>query len=227
MFLQCFPTFCLLYVMLGFGVFGLVFLMCSLGSLAGDAQFNEAMGYPMMQQWRVRSNLYRVKLSSITLSAGTALLQCICCVLCLVISVYKCTFSYMDISHTRFDMLVSNYFSFLLVYVVNYSQNPNAFLTLFSSSSSSSSSSSISPGEPGFSKVLKTLSAESSREELLAFLQQYGSHYVSEALYGSELSCNIYFPSKKAQQQLWLQYQKGKAREPVEQGPIPTQRCRI
>ena len=63
----------------------------------------------------------------------------------------------------------------------------------------------------GFSKVMKTLSAESSREELLAFLRQYGSHYVSEALYGSELSCNIYFPSKKTQQQLWLQYQKGKA----------------
>lgn len=61
----------------------------------------------------------------------------------------------------------------------------------------------------GFSKVLKTLSAESTREELLAFLQQYGSHYVSEALYGSELSCSIYFPSKKVQQQLWLQYQKG------------------
>lgn len=57
--------------------------------------------------------------------------------------------------------------------------------------------------------MLKTLSAESTREELLAFLQQYGSHYVSEALYGSELSCSIYFPSKKAQQQLWLQYQKG------------------
>lgn len=57
--------------------------------------------------------------------------------------------------------------------------------------------------------MLKTLSAESTREELLAFLRQYGSHYVSEALYGSELSCSIYFPSKKAQQQLWLQYQKG------------------
>uniref|UniRef100_A0A8C7TX94 Astrotactin 2 n=1 Tax=Oncorhynchus mykiss TaxID=8022 RepID=A0A8C7TX94_ONCMY len=59
-----------------------------------------------------------------------------------------------------------------------------------------------------FSKVLKTLTAESTREELLSFIQQYGSHYVSEALYGSELSCTIYFPSKKAQQQLWLQYQK-------------------
>uniref|UniRef100_A0A8K9XDW1 Astrotactin 2 n=1 Tax=Oncorhynchus mykiss TaxID=8022 RepID=A0A8K9XDW1_ONCMY len=91
--------------------------------------FNEAMGYPMVQQWRVRSNLYKVKLSAITLSTG-------------------------------------------------------------------------------FSKVLKTLTAESSREELLSFIQQYGSHYVSEALYGSELSCTIYFPSKKAQQQLWLQYQK-------------------
>uniref|UniRef100_A0A671VBE5 Astrotactin 2 n=1 Tax=Sparus aurata TaxID=8175 RepID=A0A671VBE5_SPAAU len=98
--------------------------------LTGDAQFSEAVGYPMVQQWRVRSNLYKVKLSSITLSTG-------------------------------------------------------------------------------FSKVLKTLSAESTREELLAFLRQYGSHYVSEALYGSELSCSIYFPSKKAQQQLWLQYQKG------------------
>uniref|UniRef100_A0AAY4ASV8 Astrotactin 2 n=1 Tax=Denticeps clupeoides TaxID=299321 RepID=A0AAY4ASV8_9TELE len=92
--------------------------------------FSEAMGYPMVQQWRVRSNLYRVKLSAITLSAA-------------------------------------------------------------------------------FSKVLKGLTADSTREEMLAFIQQYGSHYISEALYGSELTCNIYFPSKKAQQQLWLQYQKG------------------
>ncbi|XP_035246311.1 astrotactin-2 isoform X1 [Anguilla anguilla] len=97
--------------------------------LTGDAQFSEAMGYPMMQQWRVRSNLYKVKLSAITLSTG-------------------------------------------------------------------------------FSKTLKTLNADSTREELLAFLRQYGSHYVSEALYGSELTCSIYFPSKRAQQQLWLQYQK-------------------
>lgn len=39
-------------------------------SIAGDAKFNEAMGYPMVQQWRVRSNLYKVKLSAITLSTG-------------------------------------------------------------------------------------------------------------------------------------------------------------
>uniref|UniRef100_A0A672GE35 Astrotactin 2 n=1 Tax=Salarias fasciatus TaxID=181472 RepID=A0A672GE35_SALFA len=90
--------------------------------LTGDAEFSEAVGYPMVQQWRVRSNLYKVKLSSITLSTGQSINNC-------------------DI--------------------------------------------------------------------LLTFLQQYGSHYVSEALYGSELSCSIYFPSKKAQQQLWLQYQKG------------------
>uniref|UniRef100_A0A8C1SBF7 Astrotactin 2 n=1 Tax=Cyprinus carpio TaxID=7962 RepID=A0A8C1SBF7_CYPCA len=98
--------------------------------VTGDAQFSEATGYPMMQQWRVRSNLYRVKLSAITLSTD-------------------------------------------------------------------------------FSKVLKSLTADSTRDELLAFIQQYGSHYISEALYGSELTCNIYFPSKKSQQQLWLQYQKG------------------
>ena len=36
----------------------------------GDVRYDEAMGYPMVQQWRVRSNLYRVKLSTITLSAG-------------------------------------------------------------------------------------------------------------------------------------------------------------
>ncbi|XP_051974949.1 astrotactin-2-like isoform X2 [Xyrauchen texanus] len=97
--------------------------------LSGDAQFSEATGYPMMQQWRVRSNLYKVKLSAITLSTD-------------------------------------------------------------------------------FSKVLKSLTAESTRDELLTFIQQYGSHYISEALYGSELTCIIYFPSKKSQQQLWLQYQK-------------------
>lgn len=37
---------------------------------AGDIKYDEAMGYPMVQHWRVRSNLYKVKLSSITLSAG-------------------------------------------------------------------------------------------------------------------------------------------------------------
>ncbi|XP_021117832.1 astrotactin-2 isoform X6 [Heterocephalus glaber] len=97
--------------------------------LTGDIRYDEAMGYPMVQQWRVRSNLYRVKLSTITLSAG-------------------------------------------------------------------------------FTNVLKILTKESSRDELLSFIQHYGSHYIAEALYGSELSCIIHFPSKKVQQQLWLQYQK-------------------
>uniref|UniRef100_A0A8C6VWW6 Astrotactin 2 n=1 Tax=Nothobranchius furzeri TaxID=105023 RepID=A0A8C6VWW6_NOTFU len=111
--------------------------------LSGDAQFSEAVGYPMVQQWRVRSNLYKVKLSSITLSTGLE------------------------------------------------------------------------------NTVLKTLSGESTRDELLAFLQQYGSHYVSEALFGSELSCNIFFPSKKAQQQLWLQYQKGERASRRELKSVP------
>lgn len=42
---------------------------------AGDIKYDEAMGYPMVQHWRVRSNLYRVKLSSITLSAGEGFWQ--------------------------------------------------------------------------------------------------------------------------------------------------------
>ncbi|NWX48678.1 ASTN2 protein, partial [Steatornis caripensis] len=60
----------------------------------------------------------------------------------------------------------------------------------------------------GFANILKILNKDSSREELLSFIQQFGSHYIAEALYGSEFSCTIHFPSKKVQQQLWLQYQK-------------------
>ncbi|XP_077324167.1 astrotactin-2 isoform X2 [Lithobates pipiens] len=97
--------------------------------LTGEVRYNEAMGYPVVQQWRVRSNLYKVKLNSISLSAG-------------------------------------------------------------------------------FANVLKVISSHSSREELQSILQTYGTHYISEALYGSELTCTIRFPSKKVQQQLWLQYQK-------------------
>ncbi|XP_059850268.1 astrotactin-2-like isoform X3 [Hypanus sabinus] len=97
--------------------------------LTGNAKYNEATGYPMVQEWRVRSNLYKVKLNSITQSTG-------------------------------------------------------------------------------FSNVLKMLKGESSREDLISIIQQYGSHYIAEALYGSELTCKIHFPSKKVQQQLWLQYQK-------------------
>ncbi|XP_040178684.1 astrotactin-2 isoform X2 [Rana temporaria] len=97
--------------------------------LTGEVRYNEAMGYPVVQQWRVQSNLYKVKLNSISLSAG-------------------------------------------------------------------------------FANVLKVISSHSSREELQSILQTYGTHYISEALYGSELTCTIRFPSKKVQQQLWLQYQK-------------------
>uniref|UniRef100_A0A803V0X1 Astrotactin-2 n=1 Tax=Ficedula albicollis TaxID=59894 RepID=A0A803V0X1_FICAL len=100
--------------------------------LTGDIKYDEAMGYPMVQHWRVRSNLYRVKLS--------------------------------------------------------------------------------------FANILKILNKESSREELLSFIQQFGSHYIAEALYGSEFSCTIHFPSKKVQQQLWLQYQKGEEGDGSGQG---------
>lgn len=50
------------------------FFVCVLMCFLGDAQFSEAVGYPMVQQWRVRSNLYKVKLSSITLSTGFCLI---------------------------------------------------------------------------------------------------------------------------------------------------------
>ncbi|XP_015275097.1 PREDICTED: astrotactin-2-like [Gekko japonicus] len=97
--------------------------------LTGDIRYDEAMGYPMVQHWRVRSNLYKVKLSTIALSAG-------------------------------------------------------------------------------FANALKILNKDSSREELLSFIQQYGSHYIAEALYGSEFSCVIHFPSKRMTLQLPIQQQQ-------------------
>lgn len=171
-----------------------MFLMFScLFYFIGDAQFSEALGYPMVQQWRVRSNLYKVKLSSITLSTGQ----------CLRSSHHKDLSSILNpitLAFTTFCI-----FSLPLIDLVFFYQNFQYTPTHLIYSSFCYSPISL----LGFSKVLKTLSAASTRDELLSFLQQYGSHYVSEALYGSELSCSIYFPSKKAQQQLWLQYQKG------------------
>lgn len=75
----------------------------------------------------------------------------------------------------------------------------------------------------GFANILKILNKDSSREELLSFIQQFGSHYIAEALYGSEFSCTIHFPSKKVQQQLWLQYQKGEERG----GNGQSHKCRL
>lgn len=72
----------------------------------------------------------------------------------------------------------------------------------------------------GFANILKILTKDSSREELLSFIQQFGSHYIAEALYGSEFSCTIHFPSKKVQQQLWLQYQKGEEGRALNDGPF-------
>lgn len=72
----------------------------------------------------------------------------------------------------------------------------------------------------GFANILKILTKDSSREELLSFIQQFGSHYIAEALYGSEFSCTIHFPSKKVQQQLWLQYQKGEEGRALNAGPF-------
>lgn len=163
----------------------------------GDAQFSEALGYPMVQQWRVRSNLYKVKLSSITLSTGQCLRSSHHKDLSSILSPLTFAFTKFCI----FSLPLIDLFDFF-TRIFSTHQHVNLYSSFLSFCYSPISS-------LGFSKVLKTLSAASTRDELLSFLQQYGSHYVSEALYGSELSCSIYFPSKKAQQQLWLQYQKG------------------
>ncbi|XP_061427694.1 astrotactin-2-like [Lethenteron reissneri] len=61
---------------------------------------------------------------------------------------------------------------------------------------------------PGFVKAIGALSPESSRDEFLALAADFGSRFMTEALYGSERHCTMRFPSKRLQRQMWMQYQR-------------------
>lgn len=55
----------------------------------------------------------------------------------------------------------------------------------------------------------------------MALLDQFGNHYIQEAVYGFEESCSIWYPNRQVQRQLWLEYEdisKGKSPTPSHEG---------
>lgn len=71
----------------------------------------------------------------------------------------------------------------------------------------------ISP--PAFSNALHSLDGATSRGDFVALLDQFGNHYIQEAVYGFEESCSIWYPNRQVQRQLWLEYEDiSKGRSP-------------
>lgn len=55
----------------------------------------------------------------------------------------------------------------------------------------------------------------------MALLDQFGNHYIQEAVYGFEESCSIWYPNRQVQRQLWLEYEdisKGRSPTPPQEG---------
>ncbi|XP_035278424.1 astrotactin-1 isoform X3 [Anguilla anguilla] len=96
--------------------------------LTGLVNYSEVSGYPLVQQWRLRSILYHVKLNQWTLSQA-------------------------------------------------------------------------------FSSAIHSLDGATLRNDFVSILKEFGNHFIQEAVYGFEESCNIWYPNKQVQRQLWLEYQ--------------------
>lgn len=58
-----------------------------------------------------------------------------------------------------------------------------------------------------FSHALHSLDGATSRSDFVALLDQFGNHYIQEALYGFEESCSIWYPNKQVERQLRLEYE--------------------
>nr|XP_006634781.1 PREDICTED: astrotactin-1 [Lepisosteus oculatus] len=96
--------------------------------LTGMVNYSEVSGYPLVQQWRLRSILYHVKLNQWALSQA-------------------------------------------------------------------------------FSSAVHSLDGATLRSDFVAILKEFGNHFIQEAVYGFEESCNIWYPNRQAQRQLWVEYQ--------------------
>ncbi|KAK2084818.1 Astrotactin-1 [Saguinus oedipus] len=57
------------------------------------------------------------------------------------------------------------------------------------------------------SNALHSLDGATSRADFVALLDQFGNHYIQEAIYGFEESCSIWYPNKQVQRRLWLEYE--------------------
>ncbi|XP_061746647.1 astrotactin-1-like isoform X3 [Nerophis ophidion] len=59
----------------------------------------------------------------------------------------------------------------------------------------------------GFSAAIHSLDGATQRGDFEKILQDFGNHYVQEAMYGFQESCTIWYPNKQVQRQLWMEYQ--------------------
>ncbi|KAI4578439.1 hypothetical protein MJG53_011294 [Ovis ammon polii x Ovis aries] len=78
------------------------------------------------------------------------------------------------------------------------------------------------------SNALHSLDGATSRGDFVALLDQFGNHYIQEAIYGFEESCSIWYPNKQVQRRLWLEYEDiSKVTLPVRHGGILQWRRRL
>uniref|UniRef100_A0A4W3JIX4 Astrotactin 1 n=1 Tax=Callorhinchus milii TaxID=7868 RepID=A0A4W3JIX4_CALMI len=71
---------------------------------------------------------------------------------------------------------------------------------------------------PAFSHAIRSLEGATLRSDFSSVLEEFGNHYIQEAMYGFEESCTIWFPNRSVQRQLWMEYQdisKGKSEQSV------------
>ncbi|KAG9483050.1 hypothetical protein GDO78_009147, partial [Eleutherodactylus coqui] len=58
-----------------------------------------------------------------------------------------------------------------------------------------------------FTHALHALDGAISRLEFMPLLEQFGNHYIQEAVYGFEETCSIWYPNRQVQRQLWLEFE--------------------
>lgn len=72
--------------------------------------------------------------------------------------------------------------------------------------------------------ALHSLDGATSRADFVALLDQFGNHYIQEAIYGFEEYCSIWYPNKQVQRRLWLEYEdisKGECCRDGHSVPLP------
>ncbi|XP_069793568.1 astrotactin-1 isoform X3 [Narcine bancroftii] len=58
-----------------------------------------------------------------------------------------------------------------------------------------------------FSHAIHSLDGATLRNDFASVLEEFGNHYIQEALYGFEETCTIWFPNRSVQRELWMEYQ--------------------
>lgn len=154
-------------------------------SLAGMVNFSEVSGYPLLQHWKVQSVMYHVRLNQMTISqckwAGAG---------------ERGEKGWQEVTQPS----AGRVWAPRLVAHHKCAGRWQGLGGLWELSISSISF-------PAFSNALHSLDGATSRGDFVALLDQFGNHYIQEAVYGFEESCSIWYPNRQVQRQLWLEYE--------------------